>query len=468
MPEPSQKPEQPAAPQRPLPVTQSPPVEPTIADGPFHVIAKPVGAICNINCEYCFYLEKEHLYPKDETFKMPEAVLEKYVHQYIAGQPAGTAEVNFAWQGGEPTLRGLDFFRRVVELQKAYATPGMRVSNAFQTNAILIDDDWAGFLRECEFLVGVSIDGPEKLHDRYRKDKGGRGTFQRVMRGLENLKKHQVEFNTLTVVQQSNSNHPTEVYDFLEEIGSTFFQFIPIVEVEESGQVSDRSVRPKQWGKFLNGIFKRWIEKDDIGRIFVQHFDLMLGLAMGLPSSLCVHAQTCGRAAAIEHNGDLFSCDHFVNWEDLLGNVNETSVGEMIEGSKQQTFGRNKRDLLPKYCRECEFLNYCWGGCPAHRNATTPDGEPGLNFLCEGYKLFYGSTIPYFKAMGECLNRRRPARDFRMFMADSEPSGPGRQPAGARTQMPAGPTKGRAAKVKPNSPCPCGSGKKYKKCCGVP
>lgn len=446
-----------------LPVLQRVPVGPKQSNQPFHVLAKPTGAVCNIDCEYCFYLEKERLYPHGEEFMMAESVMEDHVRQYIEGQPPGTEEINFAWQGGEPTLRGLDFFRKVVELQEKYKRPGMTVTNAFQTNGILIDDKWASFFKEHDFLIGVSIDGPEHLHDRYRKDKGGRGTFKRVTRGLDNLKEHACEFNTLTVVQRSNSERPDEVYDFLKSIGSTFFQFIPIVEVEGSERVSGRSVLPEKWGTFLCSILDQWLKRKDIGKIFIQQFDMMVGLAMGYPSSLCVHSETCGRAVAIEHNGDLFSCDHFVNWEDHIGNVTQISEGEMMDGDKQHTFGLNKRDLLPTMCKECDYLRYCWGGCPAHRNTLTPAGEEGLNYLCAGYMAFYKHSIPYFKAMGEALRNRLPAAEFKRFMDGGEFRPP--KPRQARPQRGIA-SHGVSRKVNRNSPCPCGSGKKYKKCCG--
>ena len=429
-----------------LPVLQRRPIESEPASKPFHIIAKPTGAICNIDCEYCFYLDKEFLYERGHDFKMKLDTLETYVRQYIESQPEGTLEVNFAWQGGEPTLLGVDFFRKAVEFQQKYTRKGMSISNAFQTNGILLDDEWGRFLHENEFLVGLSVDGPEHLHNRYRVDKGGQGTFKRVMRGLEALQRNNVEYNTLTVVQASNCEHPEEVYDFLISIGSTYQQFIPIVEVLGPEQVSERSVPAKKWGSFLNGIFDRWVAQNHIGKIFLQHFDMMLGIAVGHGSSLCVHSETCGRAMAVEHNGDLFSCDHFVNWEDQLGNITELPISEMVDGPKQTEFGLNKRDLLPKMCRECEYLNYCWGGCPAHRNIKTPDGEPGLNFLCQGYMRFYSHTIPYFKAMAECLRRQRPASEFKRFMK------------GSRFKM--------SQKVDRNALCPCGSGKKYKKCCG--
>ncbi|MBI2191452.1 MAG: anaerobic sulfatase maturase [Planctomycetes bacterium] len=496
----------------PLPVLPARPPSARHAARPFHVIAKPIGPICNLRCEYCFYLEKEDLYPRGEPFRMPESVLENFIRQYIESQPVEAEEVNFAWQGGEPTLRGLPFFRRAVEWQRRYARPGLRITNAFQTNGVLLDGEWAQFLHDEHFLVGISIDGPEGLHDRYRVDAKGRGTFGQVMKGLDALRRCQVEFNTLSVVQRDNGDHPVEVYDFLRDIGSQFMQFIPIVEVLGPEQVTDRSVLPEQFGRFMNGVFDRWIERDDIGRIFVQHFDLLLGLLAGFPATLCVHAETCGRAAAIEHNGDLYSCDHFVNAGDLLGNIAGSSLSEMLDGPQQTRFGNDKRDRLPRYCRECEFLKLCYGGCPAHRNIRSPDGEPGLNYLCKGYQLFYARTQPYFRAMAECLRRRRPARDYRSFMegrgvsasGNPGPNGPegawgpgpgtgnlswnvkfpGPANAGPVGRSASDPRRGRGMAIspsktlqadastrpvrraRPNAPCPCGSGKKFKKCCG--
>lgn len=417
---------------------------------PFHVLAKPIGAICNLACEYCFYLEKEQLYPDTRSFRMSAETLEHFTRQYIEGQPENAPEVNFAWQGGEPTLMGVKFFQRAVELQEQYKRPGLRISNSLQTNGILLDDEWGVFLHEHNFLVGISIDGPEELHDRYRRDRKGRGSFRRVMAGLEAIKKHEVEFNTLTVVQNDNGDHPEMVYDFLKEIGSRFFQFIPIVEPEGDGKVSYRSVGPEQYGRFLNRVFDRWLEQEDVGTIFVRDFDMLLGLVMGQPSSVCVNAETCGRAAAIEHNGDLYSCDHFVNKEDLLGNVARQSLSEMIDGTQQTKFGQDKRDALPRCCRECQFLAYCYGGCLKDRIINAPDGEPGLNYLCAGYKLFYSYTLPVFERMAKCLRVGRPASDYQDIEAIV------RDMAAAQ-----GLAIGR------NDPCPCGSGLKFKKCCGI-
>lgn len=395
-------------------------VENQQARWPFHIITKPIGAICNINCAYCFYLDKEHLYsyPTRSAFRMADDVLDSYVRQYIEAQPPGSPEVNFAWQGGEPTLLGVDFFRRAVALQKKYARHGQRVTNSLQTNGLLLDDEWCAFLRDEEFLVGISIDGPEDLHDRYRLDLHGRGTFKRVMKGLELVQRHGVEFNTLTVVQNDNGDHGARVYRFLKDIGSRFMQFIPIVEHLGEGKISSRTVGPEQWGHFLNAVWDIWV-LTDVGEVFVQHFDMMLGMVLGHPSTLCVHARTCGRALAIEHNGDVYSCDHFVTPEHRLGNITKKSLAVLVEGPQQTRFGQDKLDTLPKHCRKCEFLHYCYGACPAQRIKHTPDGEAGLNHLCEGYKRFYAHTEPGLRAMAEAIRRGRTARDYQAYVPKS-------------------------------------------------
>ncbi|MDP6449349.1 MAG: anaerobic sulfatase maturase [Lentisphaeria bacterium] len=414
---------------------------------PFHVMVKPIGPICNLDCAYCFYLDKQEMFPKTERFRMDRGVLEQFTRQYIESQPKTAREVNFAWQGGEPTLMGIDFFRQAIELQQKYARPGMKATNALQTNGTRLDDDWGRFLREHQFLVGISIDGPQRMHDKFRRDNRNRGSHAAVMRGVDVLRRHDVEWNTLTVVQRDNGDHPETVYDFLKEIGSTFMQFIPIVEVEGSDEVSERSVRPKQFGRFLAGVFERW-RQQDVGRVFVQHFDLMLGLVMGHPSTLCVHAETCGRAAALEHNGDLYSCDHFVFPEYHLGNVTDQTLAAMLDGPQQQKFGCDKSDGLPQYCRKCAFLQLCYGGCPAHRIRRTADGEDGLNYLCAGYQEFFKRTLPYFQAMAACVSTGLQACEYKRFLDRGNP------PESTDTCA------GR------NAPCPCGSGRKYKRCCG--
>jgi uncharacterized protein len=368
-----------------------------ISTHPFHVLTKPIGPICNLDCKYCFYLEKEVLYPDTSKWAMPADVLESYIQQYI--QQQDTDVIHFAWQGGEPTLLGVDYFRNIVALQAKYAD-GKRIENAFQTNGVLLNDDWGQFFAEQNFLIGVSIDGPRELHDAYRVDKGGQPTFDRVMRGVGFLKKHSVAFNTLTTVHRKNSYNPLEVYRFLKESGSGYMQFIPIVEristhttqngmvlvspsFSERAKVSDWSVEPVQFGRFLSAIFDDWV-RHDVGKTFVQLFDVSLEMWLGMEASLCIFRKTCGSALAVEHNGDLYSCDHFVYPENRLGNIMQQALGEMVESPQQVQFGRAKNDTLPKYCQQCEVRFACNGECPKHRFATTPDGEAGLNYLCAG------------------------------------------------------------------------------------
>jgi uncharacterized protein len=384
-------------------------------NNPFSIITKPIGPICNLDCEYCYYLEKENLYPGTKSFKMTDEVLKSFTRQYIYAQPPDAAEVTFVWQGGEPTLMGLPFFRKALEYQKLYSRGGMRITNSFQTNGTRLDDDWAMFFKNNNFLVGISIDGPEELHDEFRPDKGGRGSFHQVMEGLELLKKHDVMFNTLTCVQSSNSSFPAKIYNFLKKIGSTHMQFIPIVEPEGDGKVSYRSVNPKKYGTFLSGVFNEWLKQKDVGRIYVQDFDVTLSILAGYPSPICIHAETCGHALAIEHNGDLYSCDHFVTTEFKLGNIMELQATTMHESARQREFGQNKKDLLPSYCLECRFLKVCNGGCPKDRIINTPNGEAGLNYLCEGYKTFYGHSFPVFKKMLRALEHGYAPSEYRKF-----------------------------------------------------
>jgi uncharacterized protein len=400
-----------------------------MAHSPFHIMTKPIGPICNLDCKYCFYLEKEKLYPGTKTWAMPDEVLEQYVQQYISTQPGD--EIHFAWQGGEPTLLGLDFFRRIVELQQRHAG-GKTIANALQTNGVLIDEAWGEFLAEHRFLVGVSIDGPRDLHDFYRVDKGQAPTFDRVMRGIAKLKQHNVDFNTLTVVHRRNSQHPIEVYRFLKEIGSGFIQFIPIVErrAENGGgdglvlikpsfgdaaEVTEWSVEPEAYGRFLSRIFDQWVKKD-VGRVFVQLFDVALESWMGMDASLCVFKKTCGSALAMEHTGDLYSCDHFVYPENKLGNIMETALENLVDSPQQKAFGEAKSESLPGMCRTCEVRFACNGECPKHRFLTTPDGEPGLNYLCAGYKHFFKHIDPYMQFMAGELRAERPPANIMRFL----------------------------------------------------
>lgn len=431
----------------------------------YHVMTKPIGPICNLDCKYCFYLEKEKLYPDKSNWRMPENVLERYIQQYIESQHV--PEITFAWQGGEPTLMGVDFFRRVVGYQQEFCG-GKKISNALQTNGTLLDEEWCGFLKENNFLVGLSIDGPREMHDRFRVDKEGKSSFDAVIRGMELLKKHQVDFNNLVVVNRFNSQYPLEVYRFLKEHGSGFMQFIPLVErtggggemfaeppllpiigeAASSEPVTEWSVEPLAYGKFLCAIFDEWV-RADVGRVFVQIFDVQLGIWMGMPSALCVFGETCGNALAMEHNGDLYSCDHYVYPRYKLGNVMDSEMRELVDSLQQRKFGADKRETLPKYCRECEVRFACNGECPKHRFIKTPDGEDGLNYLCAGYKLFLSHIDPYMRTMAGLLKQGRPAAEIVRMIADGEAK-----------------RGSNSSGVGRNDLCPCGSGKKFKKCCG--
>lgn len=407
-------------------------------------MAKPTGPICNLDCTYCFYLEKENLYPGKHNWAMSEAVLEAYIRQYIQAQAA--PQITCAWQGGEPTLLGLEFFRKAVELEQKYAG-GKRIANVLQTNGVLLNDAWAEFLAENRFLVGVSIDGPRELHDCYRLNKGGKTTFDSVMAGIGFLKKHGVDFNTLTVVNRKNSYRPLEVYRFLQEAGSGYMQFIPIVERAAdapgpdglhlirpdwmgAAEVTEWSVEPLQFGKFLSAIFDEWVCRD-VGRHFVQIFDVALESWYGIPQGLCVFSETCGTALAIEHNGDLYSCDHFVYPENRLGNIMEASMETMVGSQQQRRFGVSKRNSLPRYCRECDVRFACNGECPKHRFLQTPDGEPGLNYLCAGYKHFFYHIDPYMRFMVlELMADRAPANVMRKIAEADSPFAEDRLNAG--------------------------------------
>ena len=381
-----------------------------VAVNGFHLLAKPTGAICNLDCTYCFFLSKEMLYP-GSRFRMADALLETYIRQLIDAH-AGAPEVTVAWQGGEPTLMGVEFFRRSLEYQRRHTRPGQRVVNTIQTNGTLIDDEWARFFRENGFLVGISIDGPRDLHDAYRVDKGGKPTFDRVMAGLAHLRRQEVEWNVLTTVHAANAAHGRAVYRFLRDgCGASFVQFIPIVErttseptaladssrrppgdrplyVQSGREVSDLSVTAVGFGRFLIDVFEEWV-RHDVGRVYVQMFDVALANWHGEPPSLCVHSRTCGNALALEHTGDVYSCDHFVEPNHLLGNINDKSLLTLVNLPQQRRFGQDKHDTLPRYCRECDVRFACHGGCPKDRFLDTPDGEPGLNYLCAGFQAFF-------------------------------------------------------------------------------
>jgi uncharacterized protein len=353
----------------------------------FHLMAKPAGARCNLACRYCFYLSKSELYP-GSRLRMPDDVLDSYIRQTIEAHKV--PEVTFAWQGGEPTILGLDFFKKALRLQEKYCRPGMVIHNTFQTNGTLLDDRWCDFFRKNRFLVGISIDGPKELHDTYRTDPSGHGSFERVMQGLSLLKKHRVEFNVLCTVNRANGDFPVEVYRFFRDnLRARFIQFIPVVERDPTtGKVTPWSVGPEQFGSFMAGVFDEWV-RHDVARVYVQHFDAALANWYGEPHGICVFSPTCGGAMVIEHTGDIYSCDHFVDRDHWLGNIMTGSLEELVNSPRQVQFGKNKQDCLPGYCRTCRVLFACHGGCPKNRFIATPDGEPGLNYLCEGYRLFF-------------------------------------------------------------------------------
>lgn len=391
---------------------------------------------------------------------MPDNVLETFIKQYIASQP--TDQVTFAWQGGEPTLLGLSYFSKIVELQARYSA-GKMIENTLQTNGILLNDNWCSFFKENNFLIGLSIDGPEERHNYYRLNKGGKGSFSQVMKGLDFLKKHDVEFNTLTVLHKDNSNHSLQLYHFLKEIDSRFMQFIPIVERkaekhtnagltlvspdhDDDAEVTSWSIDSDHFGIFLCEIFDEWVHKD-VGRYYVQIFDISLQAWLGLNPGLCIFSETCGDAMAIEHNGDLYSCDHYVYPENRLGNIMESNLAILARDKQQIKFGKDKKDMLPQYCLDCEVRFICNGECPKHRFIKTPDGEAGLNYLCAGYKKFFTYINPYMQFMvGEFTEKRPPANV--MAWANEKDAG-----------FP-------SLNVGVNDPCPCRSGKKYKRCCG--
>jgi uncharacterized protein len=390
----------------------------------FHLLAKPTGAICNLNCQYCFFLAKEQLYP-GSSFRMADDLLETYIQQLLAAHR--TPEVTVAWQGGEPTLMGLDFFQRSIELVEKHKQPGQQVTHTLQTNGTRLTDDWGRFFKQHNFLVGLSIDGPQPLHDTYRVDKRDRGTFHQVMQGWQILKRHQVDINILCTVNAANGDHPLEVYRFFrDELGAEFIQFIPIIErvnedgstlIQSGNQVTERSVQPEQFGRFLIGVFDEWVRRD-VGKVFVQHFDAALANWVGVPPSVCIFSKTCGTALALEHNGDLYSCDHFVEPDYKLGNIQDTPMIDLIASDQQRQFGQAKADTLPAYCRNCEVRFACNGGCPKNRFLETPDGEPGLNYLCAGYKAFFTHIDRPMGLMAQLLKQGRYADEVMALMAN--------------------------------------------------
>lgn len=386
---------------------------------PLYVMTKPVGAICNLACKYCYYLEKTNLYKENTSkFVMSDSLLEKFIEEYINSQTM--PQVLFTWHGGETLMRPLSFYQKVVELQKKYAN-GRTIDNCIQTNGTLLNDEWCEFFHDNHWLAGISIDGPQEFHDEYRKNKQGKPSFMKVMQGIHLLNKHQVEWNAMAVVNDYNADYPLEFYHFFKELGCHYIQFTPIVErihphadgrhlahvLQKDEKLADFSVSPEQWGNFLCTIFDEWV-KNDVGEYFIQIFDSTLANWMGAQPGVCTMAPTCGHAGVMEFNGDVYSCDHFVFPEFKLGNIYEKSLIEMMYSEKQIQFGQQKRDSLPNKCKECNYLFACNGECPKNRFLTTEDGEPGLNYLCKGYYQFFDHVAPYMDFMKKELLAERP------------------------------------------------------------
>lgn len=397
---------------------------------PLYVMLKPAGSLCNLRCKYCYYLEKNALYTEQKNHVISDEMLVKFIREYIEAQTS--PDVLFCWHGGETLMRPISFYRRAIELQRKYAR-GRRIDNTIQTNATMLTDEWCEFFRENNFLVGVSIDGPQEFHDEYRRTATGKPTFHKVMQGIRLLNKHNVEWNALAVVNDFNADYPLEFYNFFKEIGCHYIQFTPIVErrierndglslapgMEEGGELVDFSVTPEQWGKFLCTIFDEWV-RHDVGTYFIQIFDATLANWAGVQPGLCSLAKECGHAGVMEFNGDVYSCDHFVYPEHLLGNINEKTITEMMYGEKQREFAKLKHELLPQQCRECPVEFACHGECPKNRFTRDKYGNPGLNYLCKGYRQFFEHVKPYMDFMKGELDAKRPPSNVMNFVASAE------------------------------------------------
>lgn len=386
---------------------------------PLYVMLKPAGAHCNLACKYCYYLEKTKLYPTAQRHLMSDEMLEQFTREYIEAQTMN--QVLFTWHGGEPLLRSIDFYRKALSLQQKYAG-GRRIDNVIQTNGTLLTDEWCEFFAQNHWLVGISIDGPQPDHDHYRLTAAGKPSWQKVMQGIKLLKKHGVEWNAMAVVNAYNVNHPLEFYRFFKENGCQFLQFTPIVERQtrhEDGRtlasladkneipLSEASVTPEQWGYFLSAIFDEWVRKD-VGKIFVEIFDCTLANWMGVSPGICAYSKECGHAGVMEHNGDVYSCDHFVFPEYKLGNIRDHSLIDMLYGEQQQEFSRLKHSSLPRQCKECDMEFACHGECPKNRFMKDKYGDSGLNYLCPGYYHYYQHVAPYMDYMKQELMSQRP------------------------------------------------------------
>ena len=393
---------------------------------PIYIMVKPVGSACNLRCDYCYYLEKQHLYANEGRQMLSDELLERFIREYIESQT--TPEVLFTWHGGEPLVRPLAFYEKVVRLQQRYAR-GRRIANSLQTNGTLINDDWARFFHDQGWLIGVSLDGPEAYHDAFRRTRGGGPSFRNVIRGIDILNRHAVEWNALAVANRLNGDHPLSFYRFFKNIGCQYIQVTPVVErlahhddgrqlasLVDEGQLAPFSIRPKQWGNFLCTIFDEWV-RHDVSMFFFNIFDATLANWVGVAPGLCTMAKHCGHAGVMEHNGDVYSCDHFVFPEYKLGNIHEQSLVEMMYSERQRRFGRAKADSLPTQCRECQWLNACHGECPRNRFIHTANGEPGLNYLCEGYRQYFSHVAPYMDVMKRLLGEKRPPAEIMDMLA---------------------------------------------------
>lgn len=424
---------------------------PAVAGAGFHVLVKPAGDACNLDCSYCFYKKKHALYPNSRRQMSPK-VLDRYLRQLVE---TGSRRVTLSWQGGEPTLMGRGFFREAMARVEQLRRPGQRIEHTLQTNGMLLDDEWCALLKAHDVLVGISIDGPRPLHDAGRPDHRGRGSFDRVMRGLDRLRAHGVRYNVLTAVNAANAGHPLEVYRFLrDEAGADYIQFIPVVirgQGAATGQdeaIDPRSVRGAAYGRFLCCVFDEWV-RHDVGRVGVQTFEICLEVWSGTPPSVCVNAPVCGTALALEHNGDLYACDHFVRPEYRRGNILEADLAALASGEAQRRFGLDKLSGLPKHCRACDVLPFCWGGCPKDRFGGSGE-EPGVNVLCDGYRMMFRHVAAPMRIMAWLLRRHRPLADIVQWL-DRLPDWVGAANAIA----------GR------NDACACGSGRRLKHCCGA-
>jgi len=364
----------------------------------FQIFVKPVSGRCNLDCHYCYYLDKEAIYPSSKKVLMPEEILEKYISQHM--EAVTEPVIGFSWHGGEPCLAGIEFFRKVVEIQKRHQPPGTKVINGIQTNGTQLNEEWCEYLAEEDFMVGISMDGPPEMHNHYRVSNNQKSTFNQVLQGYKMLQKFHISTEILCVVHDFNVNYPLDVYRFFKELGVHFLTFLPLVErlPAEAAKVSSRSVRPLAWGKFLITVFDEWVEKD-IGSIKIQIFEEATRTAFKQDHTLCIFKKTCGGVPVIEQNGDFYSCDHYVSPEHRLGNVSQNTLVELLDHPQQKTFGQAKKLSLPHYCLECEVLDMCNGECPKNRFITTPSGEEGLNYLCEGYKLFFKHCQPFVEAV---------------------------------------------------------------------